>query len=132
MTHRPTIERASKIYADTFGCVIKIHDIRPSDSVRHKPAYYFAIRRTIWLSRISEALIPYSTTKFNHWRLLHELCEERAARCGRTISGGLFRGGIASKRAPYTEREHALVLALREANAYANNRSRTRMEASAA
>lgn len=132
MTHQATVQRAADILYTRLGCVIRLHEVRPHDMTMHKVSYYFAVRRTVWLAGIAADLATHSTTKRKHWELLAELCHERLTRCGKTADGGLFRGGAADTRAPYSQREHDLVAELREANAYANNRSRTRMEAGAA
>lgn len=132
MTHRTTLERAAEILAAMYGCSVRLHVIKPPDPARHRESYYFALRRTTLLHSVAAGMLPFSVTKRLHWELIRDICAERIARCGGsdTDSGSLKRGGIAADRAPYTEREHQLCTQLRQANMSANNRSKTRMEAS--
>lgn len=131
MTHRPTLERALEVFAE-IGCSARLQTIVPRDPARHQISYYFAVRRTAWLHAASAALLPYAVTKHEHWRLMFDLCAERISRRGlESPAGSLVRGGISASFAPYTAREIELVTLLRALNAGANNRSATRMEASA-
>ncbi|CAN5192391.1 hypothetical protein BH09PAT1_BH09PAT1_7250 [soil metagenome] len=80
----------------------------------HRDSYYIRVTGMGRISKVIEAVLPYSITKKEHWELLKEFIKIRIELTGTDNKGNIKRGG--KNRKPYGEREKEIYTELRAIN----------------